>query len=204
MKGNFYVIVYAAALGTACALLLTFASSFTAPYREDNAKAEENRNVLMSLNVPFDSKASSKELVEIFNKNVSEKMIGDLTTYVYSFEGTDEVQALAVRFEGPGLWGPVKGFLALESDMKTIRGITFYQQEETPGMGGEIASDWFRQQFVGKSIIDKKGKSGIVIRSPGAVLALNEVHAITGATMTCDKVQDMLNTVIEKIAKKKD
>jgi len=71
-------------------------------------------------------------------------------------------------------------------------------------MGGEIASDWFRQQFVGKSIIDKKGKSGIVIRSPGAVLALNEVHAITGATMTCDKVQDMLNTVIEKIAKKKD
>ena len=41
MKGNIYTIIYAAVLGTACAMVLTFAASFTAPYQEANRKAEE-------------------------------------------------------------------------------------------------------------------------------------------------------------------
>jgi Na+-transporting NADH:ubiquinone oxidoreductase subunit C len=82
--------------------------------------------------------------------------------------------------------------------MRTIRGLTFYHHEETPGLGGEISADWFREQFVGKKIVDASGKGGIVIRM-GGDLAGNEVDGITGATMTCDKVQEMLNNVITDI-----
>ena len=124
-----------------------------------------------------------------------------LTLYVYKPEGSDVVVAAAVKFIGPGLWGPIKGFLALEPDMKTIRGLTFYEQEETPGLGGEIASSWFRKQFVGKSIVDEKGNPGIIISSSGEA-APNKVDGISGATMTCDKVQIMLNELIDKISKK--
>ena len=85
--------------------------------------------------------------------------------------------------------------------MKTIRGITFYEQIETPTLGGEIAAKWFRDQFAGKSIVDKDGNPGVIISSLGET-APNKVDGISGATMTCDKVQMMLNELIEKISKK--
>ena len=104
---------------------------------------------------------------------------------------------MVAGFEGPGLWGPIKGFLALESDMKTIRGLTFYEQEETPGLGGEIVADWFREQFAGKTIVDAQGKAGIEIG--GSKSGPNHVDGITGATMTCDKVEAMLNKLVKTL-----
>jgi len=205
MKNSLYTLCYAGLLGTVCALLLTFASSFTAPYRRANAEAEEIRNIMTALKVPLESNISSKRLVEIFNANIHEQSHGEQTIYVYSpAEAQGKSDAIAVRFSGSGLWGPIKGFLALEPDMKTIRGVTFYEQEETPGLGGEIASSWFLEQFAGKSIMDESGKGGIKISRGHEQKALNEVDAITGATMTCEKVESMLNTVIENIVKEKD
>ncbi|MBN1457092.1 MAG: FMN-binding protein [Sedimentisphaerales bacterium] len=199
MKGNVYTLLYAFVLGTTCALLLTAASQFTTPYRDANAKAEEVLNILTALKVPFEEGASSEELLNVFNGNIEEKQRGDMTIYEYSpANGNGEVLAVVMRFAGPGLWGPVKGFLALESDLRTIRGLTFYEQEETPGLGGEIVTDDFRSQFAGKSIVDESNKAGIVIRGGGNKL-INGVDAISGATMTCDKVQQMLNKAIVKI-----
>ena len=57
----------------------------------------------------------------------------------------------------------------------------------------------FKNQFIGKLITGPDGTPGIVIKKPGTELAQNEVDGITGATMTCDKVQVMLNKLIEKI-----
>ena len=199
MKGNVYTLCYAAVLGGVCAFLLTAAASFTAPYKAANEQAEEVLNILTALKVPFDEGASSQELLEVFNTNVRAESADDIELFVYSpKEASGKTEAVVVRFAGPGLWGQIKGFLALESDMRTIRGLTFYHHEETPGLGGEISADWFREQFVGKKIVDASGKGGIVIRM-GGDLANNEDDGITGATMTCDKVQEMLNNVITDI-----
>ncbi|UCF14717.1 MAG: FMN-binding protein [Phycisphaerales bacterium] len=204
MKGSAYTLIYAAALGTVCATVLTFADSFTEERRVANQQAEEALNILLALKVPLPEKVSSKQIVEARKQNIEERMRGDLTTYVYyPPDATDEVLATAVRFSGPGLWGPIKGFLALEPDMKTIRGMTFYEQEETPGLGGEIATEGFRKRFVGKTIHDKDGNVGIVICKPGSAKEQNEVDGITGATMTCDKVQAMLNEAIKRIVEEK-
>jgi len=88
--------------------------------------------------------------------------------------------------------------------MKTIRGITFYEQEETPGLGGDIVTEGFRKRFVGKTIHDKDDNMGIVICKPGTAKEQNEIDGITGATMTCDKVQAMLNEVIKSIVEEKE
>lgn len=200
VKGNAYTLGYAAALGAACALLLTGVASFTAPYRTANADADRKRNILAVLEVPFPDKASSEELVDIFEKNVSEETSGELEIYRYvPSDDSEGKETVAVLLEGPGLWGPIRGFLALDTDMRTIRGITFYEQEETPGLGGEIAADWFLKSFVGKKIVDASGQPGIIIKGGGETNAVNEVDTISGATMTCDKVQELLNNVIEKI-----
>jgi Na+-transporting NADH:ubiquinone oxidoreductase subunit C len=199
VKGNLYTLLYSFVLGTSCALLLTAAATFTAPYQQANAKAEEVLNILTALKVPFEEGSSSEELLNIFNQNIKEKQRGDMMIYEYSpADGDGEVLAMVVRFAGAGLWGPIKGFLALEADMRTIRGLTFYEQEETPGLGGDIVTDGFRNQFAGKSIVGKTDEAGIVIRSRGSEL-INGVDAISGATMTCDKVQQMLNKAIVKI-----
>jgi len=196
VKGNLYTLCYAAVLGSACAIVLTFAATFTAPYKQANAEAEEARNVLLALKVPFPPEASSRQILEIRDQNVKEKKLGDVVTYVYS-DASGKTLAVALRFSGPGLWAPIKGFLALEPDMKTIRGLTFYEQEETPGLGGEITSDWFRSNFAGKSIIGPDGKPGIEIRTGAS--GPNQIDAISGATMTCDKVEAMLNQAIRSI-----
>ena len=199
MKGSLYALVYAAILGSTCALLLTAAASFTAPYKQANEDAEENLNILIVLKVPLQADVSSKQLVEIFETNVREGKRGEATTYEYCPpEANGQPRAIALQFSGPGLWGPIKGFLALEPDMKTVRGITFYEQEETPGLGGEIASSWFREQFEGKSIVDENGNPGVIIKSGGEPTS-NKVDAISGATMTCNKVEAMLNEAIKRI-----
>lgn len=203
MKNNVYTLFYAGVLGTVCSLLLTAVASFTAPYQQANAEAEKNRNILGVLQVPYPAESSSQELVKIFEDNVLLEKKGALTMYRYvppKDSGNEET--VAVGFEGPGLWAQVKGFLALDKDMRTIRGVTFYEQEETPGLGGEIAAGWFREQFVGKSIIDQAGNPGIIISSSEGT-APNKVDAISGATMTCDKVQAMLNEAISSIVEEK-
>ena len=200
MKGNIYTLFYAAVLGSACALLLTAAASFTKPYKEANQKAEEALNILMALKVPLPEKASSAEVVKAREENVKEKQLGDLTTYIYEADG--KTLAIALQFDGPGLWGPIKGFLALDPEITKIQGITFYEQEETPGLGGEIVKSSFRDKFVGLMIRDDTGKPGIIIKSGGDAAA-NKVDGISGATMTCDKVQQMLNEAIKSIVEEK-
>lgn len=203
MKGSVYTLSYAGVLGAVCALLLTAAASFTAPYKKANADAERNRNILNVLQVPYSAEVSAHELVKTFETNVHLEHLGELKIYRYiPPRDSGKNETVAVAFEGPGLWGPIKGFLALGQDMKTIHGITFYEQEETPGLGGEIVSSWFRKQFVGKLIVGEDGNPGIIISSSGES-APNKVDAISGATMTCDKVQMILNDVIKSIIKEK-
>ena len=202
MKGSLYALIYAAVLGSVCAMLLTAAAEVTAPYRQANAEAEEILNILLVLDVNLPPDTSAKQLKELFNNNIREKLQNDVESYVrFQPDAKEKILAVAFRFSGSGLWGPIKGFLALEPDMKTIRGITFYEQVETPTLGGEIATKWFRDQFAGKSIVDGSGNVGIIISSKGDP-APNKVDGISGATMTCDKVQMMLNKLIEKISKK--
>ncbi len=202
MKGSAYTIGFAAVLGTTCALLLTAAADFTKSYQEANQEAEEARNILFALNVPGAMEATSKEVVALAEDKVHEDTIGDVTTYEYSPGGADaEPVAIAIRFAGPGLWAPIKGFLAMDPELTMIKGLSFYEQAETPGLGGEIVQDWFLERFADLSIRDADGKPGIIIGAGED--APNRVDGISGATMTCDKVQAMLNEAIRSIVEEK-
>ena len=137
----------------------------------------------------------------MFEASVSKIEVGGQTWYtmIDVSDGCATPGAVAIPFSGPGLWGPVKGFIALEPDMRTVRNIIFHEQEETPGLGGEIGSTWFQERFRGRSIVDRDGKPGIAILRDGKPIGPNEVDGITGATMTCEKVKLMLNRSIEMI-----
>jgi len=198
MKGNTYTICFAAILGTVCALLLTGAAKFTEEARERNKVAEKYRNIFMALSIEFDAKATAEDMGKLFTEKITTEETDKLTLYKY--EDGDEINGIAVEFEGAGRNAKIKGILAFEKDLRTIKGITFYEQEETPGIGGDIAMPYFRERFVGKKIVDADGNAGIVIKAGLIDPGQNEIDGISGATMTVDKVSDMLNKVIERLA----
>jgi Na+-transporting NADH:ubiquinone oxidoreductase subunit C len=148
----------------------------------------------LGVEVAIDS--SPEELLAVFEDRVVEEERGDRTFFAYEHPEKGTLRALS--FAGPGLWGPVEGFLCFEEDMRTISAVSFYKQEETPGLGGEISSVAFTRQFEGLSAVGPDGKPGIAVVGGGAS-GPNEVDAISGATMTSDKVQEMLNRVIEEV-----
>ncbi len=198
MKETLQTIIYSLVLGVACSVLLTGTGLITTKRYLANKDAEEKRNILGALGVPVADGASGQDLIDTFERSVREEKRGALTIYVYT-AGAGAEPVMGVKFAGKGLWDKIAGLIALESDARTIRGISFYEQMETPGLGGEIGAAWFQDQFIGKSIVDAQGNPGIRIVSPAE--ARNEVDAITGATLTCQKVEAMLNETIALIVK---
>jgi Na+-translocating ferredoxin:NAD+ oxidoreductase RnfG subunit len=103
----------------------------------------------------------------------------------------DKIDGYAVAVAGKGFWAPIKGIVGFMPDMQTITGIAFYEQSETPGLGAEIITPAFRDQFKNKKIADSGGPIGI--KPVGSKLADNQVHAITGATQTCTRLEKLIN-----------
>ncbi|MFH1006148.1 MAG: FMN-binding protein [Candidatus Latescibacterota bacterium] len=206
MRDNARTVVFAVVLALVCSVILTATSLYTAPYRSANEKAEEVRNFLSALEVPVEADADAAALLDVFDKNVRKRTLGDLPLYEYvpDVSGSETPIAVAVPFSGPGLWGPINGVLALEPDLSRIRGIRFYKHEETPGLGGEISADWFQKRFVGKEILPGAGKDGLSIVKSGRKLGENSVDGITGATMTCDRVQTMLAGLATALGKERN
>lgn len=99
---------------------------------------------------------------------------------------------------GNGLWGPVWGNLALEDDFKTVLGANFGHAGETPGLGAEISTSDFEEQFSGKTIFDDNYnfKSISVVKGGAAILPqaqqIHAVDAISGGTITSNAVSDMI------------
>ena len=104
---------------------------------------------------------------------------------------------------GTGLWGPIWGNIALSDDLNTIVGVTFDHKGETPGLGSEITTDDFTNQFIGKKIFDENNQFTSILVVKGGVktlaqdLQIHGVDAISGGTITCNGVNDMLQYVIE-------
>lgn len=206
MKDNVRTIIFASVLAVVCSFVLAVANQYTFPYRMANEEAEEVKNIMTVLEIPFDSKWDSKTLLDVYKKNVHVRKLEDLTVYEkVSDQAADEMPSLiAVQFSGLGLWAQIDGVLSLENDFVTIRQIRFYKQEETPGLGGEIASRWFQEQFKGKSIVSSSGEPGFRIVKPGNPTDNNSVDGITGATMTSNRVETMLDEFAKKIWKERE
>ena len=116
---------------------------------------------------------------------------------VYLLKTGETLQKIILPVVGKGLWSTMYGFLALNSDAKTISGITFYQHGETPGLGGEISNPNWQKNWQGKRAFDENGKVAIrVIKgevNPNKPDANYHVDGLSGATITSRGVNDLVN-----------
>jgi Na+-transporting NADH:ubiquinone oxidoreductase subunit C len=105
------------------------------------------------------------------------------------------LEMLILPIEGYGLWSTLYGFLALDADVTTVRGITFYQHGETPGLGGEIDNPRWKALWNDRQAFDDDGNVDIAVIKGRAGPASEDPHridGISGATLTSRGVSNLV------------
>ena len=107
---------------------------------------------------------------------------------------TSDGMKFIVPVYGAGLWGPIWGYIAFDSNGDTIYGAYFSHEGETPGLGAEIEKPAFQDQFEGKNIFAADGEftSVAVVKTGKEPQGKAWVHAVSGGTITSQGVQKML------------
>ncbi len=107
-----------------------------------------------------------------------------------------DLNAVILPIQGYGLWSTLYGYLALDPDMNTIRGITFYEQGETAGLGGEVENPRWKAKWPGRKVFDSQGRIKIAVKKGPAGTPEKDpyqVDGISGATITSRGVTNMLH-----------
>ncbi len=102
----------------------------------------------------------------------------------------NKVQEVVLPVYGNGLWSMMYAFVALQTDGRTVKGITYYDQGETPGLGGEIENPNWRAKWIGKKLLDDNGQPALRVVKGGARQGDEYgVDGLSGATLTATGVQ---------------
>ncbi len=104
-----------------------------------------------------------------------------------------EVERYVFPVRGNGLWSLMQGYLAVEPDFQTVAGLTFYQQGETPGLGGEVENKQWKKKWLKKQIYDAQGDVALKVIKGDQTKNPNGVDALSGATITSNGVSSMLD-----------
>lgn len=213
-ESNGYTFIFATIMVVMVAVLLSFTAITLKPIQQKNIEIEKKQNILTSVNVPNTVTDAEKQ----YNKFIVKSLIVDtkgksVDGDAFNINLEEEMKKPAeerrlplleakldngntyyiVPLRGKGLWGPIWGYLSLKDDLKTVYGVTFDDEGETPGLGAEIATKHFQEQFKGKLIFDESGNfTSITVEKAAKNLTEHQVDAISGGTITSKGVQKML------------
>ncbi len=225
-NSNIYTVIYATVLTILVAVGLAFAAMGLKPQQTENAEKEQKMQVLNAISsvLPeaptFDNAAALWEqldmdanmfVVNAQGEKVEGKSAFDLDTKTELAKGEnanlpvyqatiDGKTYYVMGMYGAGLWGPVWGYLAVEGDGNTIAGATFDHASETAGLGAKIKDDPnFAQAFIGKKLFVNGDFRSIAIVKKGKEPkdGTSYIDAISGATLTCNGVSEMIKKSIE-------
>lgn len=211
-------IVFATVMCVVCSLLLTAASTGLKSYQQKNIEVDRQKNILKAFGiVSEDQKIGAAQIqseyaqyvksfwVDDTGRVLREDQRGPRDLPIYLYVKDEMVQAYVLPIDTRGLWGEIHGYLALDNDGTTIRGFTVYKHQETPGLGGEIESRWFRKNFEGKKILDSQGEFASVHIAKGNAAdamppdkRINYVDGISGATMTGKFLSEGLKEILKE------
>ena len=111
------------------------------------------------------------------------------TVYFVVKNGT--VDQVVLPIEGVGMWGTLYGFLALDRDGNTVRGLTYYDQKETPGLGGEVGNPKWQARWNGRKVYNQDWEPTLVVVKGSAGPPDEDplhVDGLSGATITSNGV----------------
>ena len=219
-NSNSYTFGFAILMVIVVGSLLAVASQGLKTRQEKNATDKKMMSILSAINIDatrenaqemynkyvIDSKIiAGKDLsAEAFNVDIKKEFrdknisVSDRNYPLYICE-KDSDKYYIIPVIGTGLWGPIWGFVALESDFKTIYGANFDHKSETPGLGAEIKYTSYSDQYTGETISDTTGSfQPIIVVKDGSGSGINsKVDGITGGTITSKGVEEMTTRTLE-------
>ena len=219
-NSNSYTFGFAILMVIVVGSLLAVASQGLKTRQEKNATDKKMMSILSAINIDatrenaqelynkyvIDSKViSGKDInAKAFNVDIKKEFrdknisVSDRNYPLYICE-KDGDKYYIIPVVGTGLWGPIWGFVALESDFKTIYGANFDHKSETPGLGAEIKYASYSDQYTGETISDTTGSfQPIIVVKDGSGSGINsKVDGITGGTITSKGVEEMTTRTLE-------
>lgn len=132
----------------------------------------------------------------------SENIEADFANYITTSQN-EEIMYYEARLDsvflgycfpisGSGLWGTIQALLAVTPDFGEIISIEIVNQNETPGLGGRITEDWFKDQFKGKILVNDDVVSAFMLIPENEICQEKDINQITGATASSKAVVDMI------------
>lgn len=206
-ESNVYIIIYSTVMVVVVAVLLAVAALSLKDRQDANILNEKKNAILASLGA---TDQNYDEFINAYAVNAEGEMIEGEDVFVLLqdlkgsfeqgkfpvFEAQDGRVVLPIT--GSGLWGPIWGYIALESDMNTVSGIVLDHSGETPGLGAEIATPAHQAMYKGKQLFEGDEFVSITLKKGGASEGnTHEVDAITGGTKTSDGVSAMIKGSVE-------
>ncbi|GEM_PF-84133 len=186
---SWYPILFMFLISMFCASILVGFAAFTRAKVDANAQIAFERAAIEVLPLDLPGRMSPEEVHAKFVKLLADPDSSSAGALRYMKNGKLTTYVLAI--EGQGFWAPIKGVIGINADKRTITGVSFYVQEETPGLGGEIVKPRFKKQFIGKTI--SEGMLPLEMRSSGALTDKHSFNAVTGATQTSKRLAEFMN-----------
>ena len=210
-NSNVYIIIYSVVMVVIVAVLLTLAALGLKDRQDVNALNERKTQIVKALGenaeqVKYDDVVAEAMLLDENGACVeadAQKVLAALAKVKDTREAKKfpifkaKDGSVVVPLYGAGLWGPIWGYIALDKDMNTVKGIVLDHQGETPGLGAEIATPKHQAMYVGKSVFEGEELVGVTLKKGGAKDPKHEVDAITGGTKTSDGVSAMIKDCLE-------
>lgn len=214
---NSYTFIFATVMVVVVAALLSFAATSLKPAQDENIRLEKMQNILSSINVNVERDQAE----EYYKKHIKEELV------VHSNEVKDGIAAFDIELSkelpkapaernaplyvaekdaetfyilplrGKGLWGPIWGYISLRDDVKTVYGAIFDHKAETPGLGAEIKTAPFMNQFPDKKVLDEEGYFVGIKVTKAAAVGDYQVDGISGGTITSVGVEDMIKDCMQ-------
>lgn len=197
MKKSFsFPIIFMVIITAFFTFILAFLNFSTADKIDFNKETELRKKVLYVFDIDMPSD-DPEEIKKIFDENIGEEKMGD--EIIYTVEENGSIVGYAFPVRGSALWGSVVGYVGISADYSTMLGLDFVSHSETPGLGGRISEDFYKDQFRGLDLTPVSDNDYIIYRpAPGG-----NVDAIAGATLTSKSVSNILNEDIYNFIKER-
>ena len=178
---------FTVAIGVAlvCSVLVSAAAVILKPQQEENETLFRQKIVLQVAGLYEPGVDIAKRFAAIDAETVA--LADGESAEIFLVRAGDALDQVILPVSGAGLWSTMYGYLSVEPDGRTVRGLRFYEHAETPGLGDQVEkADWLAQ-WPGKQLFDSAGNVRIeIVRGkvvPGDD-AVYQVDGMSGATLT--------------------
>ncbi len=177
------VLFVAIGVSLVCSVLVASAAIVLKPLQQQN-ELEFQQRIILEVAGLYEPGANVAELYAAIEETSTELASGEQAP-VFLVRSNGNIEQVILPVEGAGLWGTMYGYLAVEADGQTARGLQFYQHIETPGLGDGVDKPAWQEQWRGKRLFDDNGDPLVeVVKGPAPAGSDYQIDGLAGATLT--------------------